>query len=133
MQKWLTRPVYALRVEPGERGAYEEAQGSQAAAPPASARVTTASPSRASSRWRRSPFVRRPGRAARRRSPPTRPMPEVGEIADLDFPDIERATPLERHPDRLCPPRRRAGHPGRGRVQRRHRRRSRPTRSAPRR
>ena len=27
MQRWLTRPVYALRVDPGEREAYEEAPG----------------------------------------------------------------------------------------------------------
>ena len=27
MQKWLKRPVYALRVEPGERAAYQEAAG----------------------------------------------------------------------------------------------------------
>src|SRR3712207_6282888 len=32
MRKWLTRPVYALRVEPGERSAYEEAKASQGAA-----------------------------------------------------------------------------------------------------
>ena len=25
MQRWLNRPVYALRVDPGERGAYQEA------------------------------------------------------------------------------------------------------------
>jgi predicted Zn-dependent peptidase len=32
MQKWLTRPVYALRVEPGERSAYEEAKASSGGA-----------------------------------------------------------------------------------------------------
>src|SRR3546814_2853468 len=29
MQKWLRRPVYSLRVVPGERGAYEEAAASK--------------------------------------------------------------------------------------------------------
>ena len=33
MQRWLTRPVYALRVDPGERGAYEEAATVHAAPP----------------------------------------------------------------------------------------------------
>ena len=32
MQHWLTRPVYALRVDPGEREPYEEAAGSGGAA-----------------------------------------------------------------------------------------------------
>jgi zinc protease len=40
LQRWLTRPVYALRVDPGERSAYEEtklagAQGAAASAAPA--------------------------------------------------------------------------------------------------
>ena len=33
LQRWLKRPVYALHVVPGERGAYEEAKGVAARAP----------------------------------------------------------------------------------------------------
>lgn len=79
MQKWLTRPVYALRVEPGERQAYEEAKGSRGGA--ASQRP----------RYYRAP---QPGEQPMAPSPyaQQRPMPEVGDVSNLDFPDIERAT-----------------------------------------
>ena len=62
MQRWLTRPVYALRVDPGEREAYEEAPGVDrrprqrrrgSRAEPAAALLRAAA-SRASSRSRRS-------------------------------------------------------------------------------
>lgn len=85
MQKWLTRPVLAIRVDPGERGDYEEASsvagertgglhgpvyylqsgetGEQAVQPAASPMGT-----RSMSR------------------------PEVGVIDDLDFPEVERGS-----------------------------------------
>jgi zinc protease len=66
MQNWLTRPSYNLTVEPGEREAYENA-----AATPAGAR-----PSAPSSDYTPTP---RP------------PIPAIGEVAGLDFPDINRA------------------------------------------
>jgi zinc protease len=63
MGRWLTRPVYALRVDPGAREAYQEASATNRPAPD--------------------------------NSPPTAqardPMPEIGTIADLDFPDVQRA------------------------------------------
>ena len=63
-QHWLRRPVYALRVDPGERPAYQEAAAAPraAAAPPAVIQFT-----------------------------PRSPMPPVGDIRDVDFPAIERA------------------------------------------
>lgn len=61
MGKWLTRPVYALTVEPGERLPYEEAKG--ASAPKAAEAITP---------------VKRP------------PAPELGTISDLAFPKVER-------------------------------------------
>jgi zinc protease len=77
MQKWLTRPVYALRVVPGERSAYEEAKASKGGA--ASQRP----------RYYRQP---EPGEQPMAPLPYQQiPMPPVGEIANLDFPDIERA------------------------------------------
>ncbi|HEY0446303.1 MAG TPA: pitrilysin family protein [Allosphingosinicella sp.] len=77
MQKWLTRPVYALRVVPGDRSAYEEAKASQGGA--------------ASQRPR---YYRQPEPGEQPMAPlpyQQRPMPQVGEIANLDFPDIERS------------------------------------------
>jgi predicted Zn-dependent peptidase len=62
-QRWLTRPVYTLRVEPGAREAYAEATGARTP-PPASAPPQKGAP---------------------------RQMPPVAEIAGLDFPDVQRA------------------------------------------
>lgn len=85
MQKWLRRPVYALRVVPGERGAYEEAAASRG-----SRTGGLASPA----------FYKAPGddsfdsadamapRAAVDRSK----LPEVGPIPNVDFPAVETAT-----------------------------------------
>jgi predicted Zn-dependent peptidase len=64
MQKWLTRPVYALRVDPGERDAYEEAQGPAGTA--AQAEVVPPKPTMA--------------------------MPEVKPSPGVDFPDVENTT-----------------------------------------
>ncbi len=82
MGKWLTRPVYALSVVPGKREAYEEAKGVSGAtfAPayyraPAEGEQPQAAPSRL------------PLAAVDRSTPPA-----VGQIADLDFPDVTRAT-----------------------------------------
>ncbi|MGV3578136.1 M16 family metallopeptidase [Brevundimonas sp.] len=66
MQRWLTRPVYDLTVAPGEREAYEEA----AAAPSGAAPVPAAE-------------IQRVERM---------PMPEIGQVPDLEFPAVERAT-----------------------------------------
>jgi zinc protease len=62
MGQWLTRPVYALRVDPGAREAYQDASATNRAAPD-----------------------NRPATQQARD-----PMPNVGEIADLDFPTVER-------------------------------------------
>jgi len=64
MQRWLTRPAHTLRTEPGEREPYEESVATRR--PPADNSPPTARP--------------------------RDPMPAVGEIADLDFPAVERAT-----------------------------------------
>lgn len=63
MQRWLSRPVYALRVVPGERAAYLEA--------PATARGPASPPSN---------YV----------AGPPRQMPAVASDASLDFPDVQR-------------------------------------------
>jgi zinc protease len=66
MQRWLSRPVYALRVDPGERGAYQEA----AAAAPRPAQ---------------------PAAPAAAAPAPRLQMPEVASTPALNFPRIERA------------------------------------------
>ena len=63
MQRWLTRPVLALRVDPGEREAYVEAADTRP--PPAAAEPLAITP--------------------------REPMPAVGDMKPLDFPEIERA------------------------------------------
>jgi zinc protease len=68
MQKWLTRPMHALTVVPGPRGAYEESQSVE--------KPATFAPA----------YYQHPGTQR-----PARTPPEVGEIKDLDFPDVQRA------------------------------------------
>ncbi|HWH22890.1 MAG TPA: pitrilysin family protein [Allosphingosinicella sp.] len=78
MQKWLTRPVYALSVVPGEREAYQEAKGSTGGGAPS----------------QRPRYYRQPKPGEQPLAPlpyAQRPMPEVGDVSALDFPDIERA------------------------------------------
>lgn len=65
MQKWLTRPAYTLTTLVGEREAYAEA-----AAAPSGANHTPA------------PEIQRVARMAK---------PEIGQVANVDFPAVERA------------------------------------------
>ncbi len=89
MQKWLTRPVYALRVVPGERDAYEEAgikAGGATFAPsyyrgPAAGERPLAPPARVAEEKPAAPVV-----GARRT-----PQPALGATTDLKFPVVSRA------------------------------------------
>ncbi len=66
--KWLSRPVYALTIEPGPREAYAEAT------PPAKVPADTAAKAEADEATVKG----------------TRgPLPEVGKVADLIFPEVE--------------------------------------------
>ena len=86
MQRWLTRPVYALTVAQGEREAYEEAPGVTGQRAPG-ANIST------SSQRPRYYTPPQPGDQPLAPSPyDQRPMPEVSGSATLDFPTIERAT-----------------------------------------
>jgi predicted Zn-dependent peptidase len=76
LQKWLKRPVYALRVEPGERAAYQEAAGVRSRT---GGSVTPAHYVEPGER-----AGRRPATAVDRSK-----LPEVGTIANVDFPDVE--------------------------------------------
>lgn len=82
-RKWLTRPVYALTVEPGERSPYDEAKAAKAGASN-----------------HRPAYYRDPDP---KRAPPPAPspkvpvgadrskLPEVTGIKDVDFPDVQHA------------------------------------------
>ncbi|WP_454886098.1 M16 family metallopeptidase [Sphingomonas oryzagri] len=72
MQKWLTRPVYALTVAPGPRAPYEEAKaGQEAEKPIAGAKEVAAS-------------------GAAPATGPKREAPPVGDISALTYPAITR-------------------------------------------
>lgn len=68
MQQWLSRPVYALTVMPGDRDAYEEAAPAKPK-PEASAQTAAPTPQKG----------------------PAIAWPAVGAVADLSFPKVERA------------------------------------------
>ena len=66
MKQWLTRPAFSLRLEPGDRPAYEEAKS--VASAPGAAKLD-------------------PAATAEPRGAP-RPIPPLSQLAGLDFPDI---------------------------------------------
>jgi zinc protease len=66
MQRWLRRPVLALRVDPGDREPYQEPPGRVAAQAASTPAPTT------------QPHV-------------PRPMPAIGAVTNLDLPQVERA------------------------------------------
>ncbi len=68
MQQWIGRPGLSLTLEPGERGAYEEAAATKTASAPAVPDTTTNTPA--------PPVVKRT-------------PPELGQLAGLDFPDVQ--------------------------------------------
>ena len=74
LQKWLTRPVYALTVAPGPRAPYEEAKAVQVATKPIAGTKEVAA----------SGAVPVTG--------PKRVPPPVGEISSLTYPAITRTT-----------------------------------------
>ncbi|HEX8402137.1 MAG TPA: pitrilysin family protein [Allosphingosinicella sp.] len=69
-QQWLTRPALTIRLEPGERGAYQEAGASGGGA----VKEPKAAPSASA--------------GARKAA---RPVPQLADLKALDFPDIQRA------------------------------------------
>ncbi|MGV3480423.1 MAG: M16 family metallopeptidase [Sphingobium sp.] len=94
MGKWLSRPVYALTVVPGERAAYDEAKGTPSGG-------ATFAPSyyrapRAGEKPMAPPSKIAPDDASASAAAPQTvvdrsKLPEVGPIADLDFPQVTRA------------------------------------------
>ncbi|TKD51714.1 M16 family metallopeptidase [Sphingomonas baiyangensis] len=79
--KWLTRPVYALTVQPGEREAYVE-PGTTPAAPTAAAQATNTAQANAAPTPAAADGPAQGTRGA---------LPPVADIRDIDFPDVQRA------------------------------------------
>ncbi|GAB5482844.1 MAG: pitrilysin family protein [Parasphingorhabdus sp.] len=78
MKKWLTRPVVGIRVVPGEREAYQEVESGKGART-----GTLTAPA----------FYMQDGGENAVREPVDRSsLPPVGEIPNVDFPDVETAT-----------------------------------------
>jgi hypothetical protein len=93
MQRWLTRPVYALRVDPGEREAYEEASGvsgNRAGGGSGQRPRYYRQPETGEQPLAPMPAASEPSHASLTYAP--RQMPGVAAIADLDFPEIQRAS-----------------------------------------
>jgi zinc protease len=96
-QKWLSRPVYSLTVAPGEREAYQEAQGAGGSLHhPAYYRTPTRdekplAPKPAAALVDQASAAQGAGAAARSGGVDRSKLPDVGDIANLDFPDIERS------------------------------------------
>lgn len=78
MQKWLTRPVVGIRVVPGEREAYEE--------------VASGKSSRTGVLTAPAFYLQDDRLPAPSTSPDRSSLPPVGEIPNVDFPDVETTT-----------------------------------------
>ena len=93
MGKWLSRPVFALTYEPGERTAGGEARGG-AAVPAAvvNPSVVNTKAVSAAPAYYQNPADPAPAAATSPRAGPDRSsFPAVGELKALDFPAVERA------------------------------------------
>ena len=88
MQRWLRRPVFALRVVPGERDAYQEAPGQ-------GGRLTGAPTAKQAPAASKQAQVKVSYTDQDQSKQPTaqggRQLPPIGSPPALDFPDIERA------------------------------------------
>jgi zinc protease len=97
-RKWLSRPVYALTVAPGEREAYEEAPSGTGAHSPAYYRMPRPDehplapmPPRAFAQPEAAaPAAQQGAGAAAKAGVDRSHFPPVGDVANIDFPDIQR-------------------------------------------
>lgn len=89
LQKWLSRPVFALTVEPGTRTEGGEARGGFAVDPNRGGTGGSAHPAY----WRKPGSEPLPRAATAAAAGPDRgELPPIGTLAPLQFPAIERAT-----------------------------------------
>jgi predicted Zn-dependent peptidase len=87
-RRWLSRPVFALRVVPGEREAYQEAGAAAASQRPRFYRP----PLPGEQPLAPLPHAEDQGSAGgNTQQPAARPLPPISGTPALDFPDIERA------------------------------------------
>ena len=101
MQRWLTRPVYALRVDPGEREPYVESSTGHNMMTPRYFRTpgpnehplapNPSAPSGDEAAQGGAAAMPAPARAPRSFDVDRSHLPAVGQIADLDFPTVEHA------------------------------------------
>ncbi len=84
MKKWLTRPVFALSVIPGERDAYEEAGGKMGSATERSGIVSAPAHYLADGEQ---PVTHAPQAAVDRSK-----LPDVGSFPNVTFPTVETTT-----------------------------------------
>ena len=87
MRTWLRRPVYALKVVPGQRDAYEEAPARAGTRTSATQTPESASGSAAS----KQPESKQPQPTGQAQRGPARPLPPIGSPPSLDFPQVERS------------------------------------------
>ncbi len=78
MKKWLTRPVVGIRVVPGEREAYQEVKSGQGA--------------RTGSLTSPAFYMQGDSEEAAPAAVDRSSLPPVGDIPNVDFPDVETAT-----------------------------------------
>ncbi len=78
MKKWLTRPVVGIRVIPGEREAYQEVDSGKGART-----GTLTSPAF---------YTQNDGEETGRVTVDRSSLPPVGEVPNVDFPDVETST-----------------------------------------
>src|SRR5690606_13234013 len=81
--KWLSRPTFTLRVEPGTRQEGGEHRGGFFDAPEGTGGMQPA--------FYAHPLFGQAGAAAAVAAPDRSTLPDIGELKPLDFPDIERA------------------------------------------
>ncbi|SIO17283.1 Predicted Zn-dependent peptidase [Parasphingorhabdus marina DSM 22363] len=77
MQKWLTRPVVGIRVVPGEREAYDEVASGEGGRT-----GTLTAPA----------FFMQGDQPDALSAPDRSRLPDVGEVPNVDFPDVEETT-----------------------------------------
>src|SRR5690606_20767787 len=92
LQKWLTRPVYKLTVVPGERDPYQEAATKLPTFAPSYYRAPEAGEAPLAPPSRVAPQAVQGGAGTPATTVDRSKLPPVGQIDDLDFPDVTRAT-----------------------------------------
>ncbi len=96
VQRWLSRPVFALRIVPGERGAYQEAASGRSSNMQSAPRNIRPVAGQAQAGGGGGGGGETGAQAAAAPAAPPRrtrePMPQPGPVGNVDFPSVERGT-----------------------------------------